>query len=67
MRYCSSYSGHRLELDVYTGGRPKCQKLAILEVELQDIGELVEFPPELELEEVTGDPQYSNRSLAESK
>ena len=57
------YKGHLLELDVFAD-LPKFPNLVELEVELDDINEPLELPSEMDLEEVTGDSRYSNRSLA---
>jgi CYTH domain-containing protein/thymidylate kinase len=58
MRFCFAYKGHLLELDIYPSG------LAILEVELRDKDEHIEFPEGWVLKEVTNDERYKNRSIA---
>ncbi len=63
-RYLFSHAGHQFELDVFKSGRPAREGLVLLEVELGSMDEPVEFPPEWQLKEVTGDPVYSNYELA---
>ncbi len=63
-RYCFSFEGRRLELDVYTSGKTKGMGLVILEIELQELNEQIILPP-WKTEEVTGQPQYSNYQLAQ--
>jgi CYTH domain-containing protein len=63
MRYTFWYRGHWLELDVFAS-LPSYPDLVMLEVELKHIRELLELPPEFDLEEVTDDPRYKNRVLA---
>lgn len=63
-RYCFPYEGKRFELDVYTAGTPHKLGLVVLEVELESITETVLLPPDWEGEEVTGNPQYKNSTLA---
>jgi CYTH domain-containing protein len=63
-RYCFTYAGHRFELDVYTAGRPRDEGLVVLEIELRDINEPVDLPPDWELEDITDNKAFKNRSLA---
>ncbi len=58
------YESRTIELDVYEG---RNHGLVIVEVELQDISERAElkFPASWELVDVTDDPAYKNRALAE--
>ncbi|MBQ7365294.1 MAG: AAA family ATPase [Clostridia bacterium] len=60
-RYLLSYEGQYLEIDVY----PFMPDTAIVEIELCSEDTPVILPPEFRLiREVTGDPQYKNRTLA---
>lgn len=59
-RICFVYKDQYFELDVIT--EPK--KLVVLEIELLHEHQPVHLPPFLKLKEVTGDPKYSNRTLA---
>ena len=60
-RYCLVYNEQYFEIDVY----PFWNDKAIMEIELCDPGEKVDIPPFIEvMDEVTGDPAYSNASLA---
>ncbi len=60
-RYTFSYRGKIFELDVY----PQWKDTCILETELASREERVEFPSFIEvLEEVTGNPAYSNAGMA---
>lgn len=60
-RYCFVYKDRYFELDVY----PFWKDQAILEIELEDIDEKVELPPEIEIiRDVTGDKAFSNAALA---
>lgn len=60
-RWVLEYRGQRFEIDLF----PFWKKQAYLELELQDEGQGIDFPPELEiLREVTGDRRYTNRALA---
>ncbi len=60
------YDTRGFEVDVYTGGRPAAMGLVTLEIELQDMREKagLKFPPGWELEDVTDDKAYKNKSLA---
>lgn len=62
-RHCFVYAGHKFELDVYKSPDTMKEK-ASLEVELVDINEPVELPPQFQLEEVTGKKGYSNYDIA---
>ena len=60
-RYVIPYKGRNFELDVYEFWNNK----ATLEIELKDIKEKFEAPPELEIiADVTEDKRFSNSSLA---
>lgn len=65
-RYCFVHDNRQIELDVYTGGKLGRKGLVIVEVELseEDFKAQLAFPDGWELEEVTDDSAYSNRSLA---
>lgn len=57
------YKGHKFEIDKYNG-----INIIILEVELKDINEKIDFPKYIEKEilyEVTGIKEFSNKKLAE--
>ena len=61
-RYCLTWGGRYFEIDVY----PFWQDKAIVEIELTEENEAIEFPPRLRvIREVTDDPAYKNASLAE--
>lgn len=60
-RYCFMYKGSYMELDIYPGS----EDYAILEVEVSDLDEAVDLPPELQVvKEVTGDKDYYNKAIA---
>lgn len=60
-RYCLPYAGHTFEIDVF----PFWARQAIMEVELKEENEEIQFPPFVKiLREVTDDPRYSNHSMA---
>lgn len=62
-RYCFLYKNQYFEMDIY----PFDKNYAILEIELNDLEQKIELPPELEIvREVTNDPNYSNHSIASS-
>ena len=66
-RYAFPYVGHVMEIDVYPPdiGGETFDGYAILEVEMDDPDEAVEFPDFLEiLREVTDDRRYHNKTLA---
>jgi CYTH domain-containing protein/thymidylate kinase len=62
-RHHFRFGGKMFELDVF-GGRHS--GLVVLEVELQNRDEPIEFPMDWDLVEVTDDPHYKNRALAEA-
>jgi CYTH domain-containing protein len=60
-RYCLTYAGQYLEIDVY----PCWNDQAIVEIELTSEHAAVELPEQLHvIREITGDPQYRNASIA---
>ena len=60
-RYCLTYEKTYYEIDVY----PFWDDKAIVEVELKDESEKVEFPSFIKvIKEVTSDKNYKNHSLA---
>lgn len=60
-RYCLTWGIQYFEIDVY----PFWQDKAIVEIELSDGSEPIDFPPQLRiLREVTDDPAYKNAELA---
>ena len=66
-RYAFPFAGHVMEIDVYPPeiGGETFDGYAILEVEMDDPDETVEFPEFLEiLREVTDDKRYHNKTLA---
>ena len=66
-RYAFPYAGHIMEIDIYPPdiGGEVFDGYAILEVEMDDPDEAVEFPDFLEiLREVTDDRRYHNKTLA---
>ena len=63
-RYCLTYKNQYFEIDIY----PFSNDLAILEVELNNELQEIEFPYYLDiLKEVTEDPRYRNSNLAKTK
>ena len=60
-RYCFIYENQYFEMDIY----PFSEEYAILEIELNDINENIEYPPLTFIKEVTEDLNYRNKSLAE--
>ena len=61
-RYCLTWGIQYFEIDVY----PFWQDKAIVEIELRDENEVIDFPPQLKVIcEVTDDPEYKNARLAE--
>ena len=67
VRYSFPYADHIMEIDVYPAdiGGELFRDSAILEVELSDFNENIDFPPEITvIKEVTGMREYSNRALA---
>ena len=63
VRHLVPYRGHVWEVDVFAG---RHEGLCLAEIELSDVDESFELPPWVG-EEVTGDPNYYNSVLAESK
>lgn len=66
-RYAFPFAGHVMEIDVYPPeiGGEIFEGYAILEVEMSDPDEAVEFPDYLEIvREVTDDKKYHNKTLA---
>jgi hypothetical protein len=63
VRHLVPYRGHVWEVDVFAG---RHEGLCLAEIELSDVNESFELPPWVG-EEVTGDPNYYNSVLAESK
>jgi CYTH domain-containing protein len=61
-RYAFPFGGKLIELDVLKG---RHAGLVLLEVELQHIDDPVTLPSGWNVTEVTDDPQYKNRTLAE--
>lgn len=60
-RYCMVYKDRYFELDIY----PFWKDEAILEIEVNDINDSFEMPPEIKIiKEVTGDKSYSNFEIA---
>ncbi len=60
-RYVFVYDGQTFELDIYSFS----SELAVLEIELDDIGQEVRLPDFLEvISDVTGDRRYDNSSMA---
>ena len=60
-RYCLTYEGQYFEIDVY----PFWQDRAIMEIELREEGQKIQFPKEIKIiKEVTEDDRYKNSSLA---
>jgi len=61
-RYVFNWAGRTFELDIFS--QPSVP-FAMLEVELGSIDEEVELPPFLQIvQEVTGDPAFSNHAIA---
>ena len=63
-RYCLIYKNQYFEIDIY----PFWNDKAIVEIELNDENEEIEFPKQLKLiKEVTNDKKYRNSELAKYK
>lgn len=60
VRYQLDFEGNTFEVDVFMG-----TLLIIVEVELDHIDDRVALPKEWELQEITGDHEWSNKRLAE--
>ena len=55
------YRGQNFEIDIY----PFWSDRAIMEIELEDECQAVDFPPEIDIiKEVTEDKRYTNSSIA---
>lgn len=68
-RYAFPYGGHTIEIDVYPTeiGGEALDGLAVLEVELENEGDKVEFPDFIHVvRELTGKKEFSNKALAKS-
>ncbi len=64
-RFVFKYKDQIFELDVF---KEKLKGLAILEIELEDKNQKIEFPPWLPIiKEVSGDKQWNNFELADKK
>lgn len=62
-RYCFDYRSQLFELDVY----PFSDKLAVMELELDSEEQKIIFPENVDvIMEITGNPDYSNASLADA-
>lgn len=61
-RYCFVYASRYFELDIY----PFSDTYAILEIEVNDINEKIEFPNLKFVKEVTNDKNYRNYALAKT-
>ena len=60
-RYVLEYRGQNFEIDIY----PFWSDRAIMEIELEDECQAVDFPPEIDIiKEVTEDKRYTNSSIA---
>lgn len=60
-RYVLMYKGQCFEIDLY----PFWHDRALMEIELEDEAQEVDFPPEIEIiKEVTEDRRYTNSSMA---
>lgn len=65
IRYCFLFKNQYFEMDVFCD--PQCG-LCLLEIELEDEHQQVEFPPFVKVRmEVTDDPAYSNYEIAKIK
>jgi len=62
-RYCFLHNNQHFEVDIY----PFWDTHAILELELHDERQTIDFPPQLQVVfEVTDDPRFKTRALAQS-
>lgn len=60
-RWCLPYRGQMFEIDIF----PFWSDRALMEIELRDEDQPVDFPPEIQiLREVTADRRYTNAALA---
>ena len=66
-RYAFPYSAHTIEIDVYPyeiGGDALVGR-AVMEVELKDENEMIDFPSGITvIRELTGTREFSNKTLA---
>lgn len=60
-RHCFVYKNQYFELDIY----PSDSEFAILELEVNSLDDPFEIPPAFTGVDVTGDPYFRNRSIAE--
>jgi CYTH domain-containing protein/thymidylate kinase len=65
IRHCFFFGGRKFELDIYQEPL-SISGLVILEIELPEIDEVIEFPDGWKLQEVTDAKEFKNRSLAEN-
>ena len=63
-RYCLVYNNQYFEIDIY----PFWNDVAIMEIELNNESQKIEFPPQIKIiKEVTDDIEYKNSNLANIK
>ena len=63
-RYCLVYNNQYFEIDIY----PLWNDVAIMEIELNNESQTIEFPPQIKIiKEVTDDIEYKNSNLANIK
>lgn len=63
-RYCLVYHNQYFEIDIY----PFWNDVAIMEIELNNESQTIEFPPQIKIiKEVTDDIEYKNSNLANIK
>lgn len=63
-RYCLVYNNQYFEIDIY----PFWNDVAIMEIELNNESQTIEFPPQIKIiKEVTDDIEYKNSNLAKIK
>lgn len=63
-RYCLVYNNQYFEIDIY----PFWDDVAIMEIELNNESQTIEFPPQIKIiKEVTDDIEYKNSNLANIK
>lgn len=63
-RYCLVYNNQYFEIDIY----PFWNDIAIMEIELNNESQTIEFPPQIKIiKEVTDDIEYKNSNLANIK
>ena len=62
-RYCLTYKNQYFEIDIYPFWKDK----AIVEIELNEGIEKINFPPQLKvIKEVTEDESYKNKELSKN-